>query len=77
MNKSKHTYSPILVRICDYLQWYRDGLCYPPSSKRTASDCDSYEEAVKRGDDAFADRDELDHIVIIECDENGEYVKGE
>ena len=77
MNKSKNTYSPILVSNGEYLQWYRDGRCYPPFAKRTASDCDSYDEAVKLGEEAFEDRDELDHIVIVECDENGEYVTGE
>ena len=77
MNKSKHTYNAILVSNGDYLQWYRDGRCYPPSAKRTASDCDSYDEAVKLGEEAFEDRDELDHIVIVECDENGEYVTGD
>ena len=77
MNSSNHTFNPILVSNGDYLQWYRDGRCYAPNAKRTTLNCDSYEEAVKRGGDAFADRDELEHIVIIECDENGEYVTGD
>ena len=77
MNKSKHTYNAILVSNGEYLQWYSDGRRYEPNAKRTASDCDSYDEAVKLGEEAFEDRDELDHIVIVECDENGEYVTGD
>ena len=77
MNKSNHTFNPILVSNGDYLQWYRDGRCYPPSAKRTTLNCSSYDDAVKRGEEAYEDRDELDHIVIVECDENGEYVTGE
>lgn len=77
MNSSNHTFSPILVSNGEYLQWYRDGRRYEPNAKRTTLNCDSYEEAVNRGEEAFDDRDELDHIVIVECDENGEYVTGE
>lgn len=74
---TNHSYYPILVSNGDYLQWYRYGRCYEPNAKRTGSNCDSYDEAVKLGEEAFENRDELDHIVIVECDENGEYVTGD